>query len=375
MHCIVITRFGKNQPGFLDFSYRIRALNKRYQLTIVSNAPLRQAELMVEGAEYIVFPEGSGRIGWLRYIWNCARLIRARQPDCAVLLHSTTAPVALLTRVPTVVYWNEYPARLPGASEGFSPVKQLVGASSYWLAFLGARKAARVMPIGEAHADDLLAHGYDPTRMRLIYMGVDPIFTKVGLAGERVSDESPLELVYIGSVSKARGRDVMLEAVALANRQCMIARLTIVGAGTEQLEYCTNYARQLGIADAVTVHGRVPGHEIPAFLKQADAGLCLWEDQPWWRFNPPTKLFEYLVAGLPVMASNIRTHTQYITHGQNGLIFEYDSSSLAQAIQTLWERRAEMPALKQRAFDSSAPYLWENIEPVFLRTIEELACK
>jgi glycosyltransferase involved in cell wall biosynthesis len=95
----------------------------------------------------------------------------------------------------------------------------------------------------------------------------------------------------------------------------------------------------------------------------------------WWRFNPPTKLFEYLVAGLPVLASDIRTHTQYITHRQNGLIFEYDSSSLSRAIQVLWERRAELPAFKQQAFESGTPYLWEHIEPVFLETIEKMAIK
>lgn len=376
MNCIVITRFAKDQPGFLDFSYRIKALGKRFQLTIVSNIPLDQAELQVAGAEYIVIPEGSGRIGWLRFIWNCARLIRARQPDCAVLLHSIVAPVALLTgRVPTAVYWNEHPTHFTGQPDGFSPAKRAVRAVARWLVFQGARKAACVMPIGEAHAEDLLAHGCDAQRLRLIYMGADSMFAQAGLAFVRETNDSPLELIYIGTVSKARGRDVMLEAVSMVNKQGMRARLTIVGADAEQLDYCANYARQLGITDAVIMHGRVPGRDIPGFLKHADVGLCLWEDQPWWRFNPPTKLFEYLVAGLPVLASNIRTHTQYIAHGQNGIVFEYESGSLAQAIRELSERCAELPTFKQRAFESSTPYLWESIEPVFLQTVQELACK
>lgn len=373
--CLIITQFAEHQPGFLDFSYRIKALGKRFQLTIVSNIPLHHAELQVPGAEYLVLPEGVGRIGWLRYIWNCARVIRARQPDCAVLLHSIVAPVAMLTgRVPTAVYWNEHPTHFTGKPAGFAPAKQLVRAVSRWLVFQGARKATRVMPIGEAHAEDLLAHGCDSERMRLIYMGADPMFSKAGLVSGRGSF-TPLELIYIGTVSKARGRDVMLEALAIANKQRKVARMTIVGADDEQLKHCTDYAQKLGIADAVAVHGRVPGWDIPGFLSHADAGLCLWEDQPWWRFNPPTKLFEYLVAGLPVLASDICTHTQYIKNGQNGLVFEYDSGSLAQAIQALWERRAELPALKQRAFESSTPYMWENIEPVFLQSIEELVCK
>jgi glycosyltransferase involved in cell wall biosynthesis len=231
------------------------------------------------------------------------------------------------------------------------------------------------MPIGEAHHDDLLAQGCKPERTKLIYMGVDERFRGVSLKRTRQDVNDPLELLYTGTVQKARGRDVMLEAMALVAKAGLPVHLTMVGASTEELDYCNAYAQQLGISSAVTMHGRVPGNEIPAYIAQADAGICIWEDRPWWRFNPPTKLFEYLVAGLPVLASNICTHTQYITHGQNGLVFEYDSGDLARAIQALWEQRAELPAFKQRASESSTPYLWENIEPVFLQSIEKLACK
>ncbi len=146
--------------------------------------------------------------------------------------------------------------------------------------------------------------------------------------------DAPLELIYVGSVSKARGRDVMLEALAIANRERCIARLTLVGASDAELAYCRDYASRLGIADAVRVQGRIAGDAVPACLRGADAGLCLWEDLPWWRFNPPTKLFEYLVAGLPVLASDIRTHTAYVAEGHNGFIFSYDSNSLARTIRT-----------------------------------------
>ena len=371
--CVIITRFRKDQPGFLDFSYRIKVLAQHYRLTIVSDAPLIQPELVVKPAEYVVLPSGKGRFGWLRYLWNCTRLVRARRPNRVVLLHSSVAPVTLLSGgVPTAVYWNEHPTHFTAAPEGFAPLKHAVRGALRWLVFEGARKAALVMPIGEAHMGDLLAHGCDPQRARLIYMGVDASFARVALSGELKKDDSPLELIYVGSVSKARGRDVMLEALALANEQGIIARLTVVGAGADELEYCRNYARRLGIAEAVSVHGRVAGHEIPGFLKDADAGICIWEDRPWWRFNPPTKLFEYLVAGLPVLASNIRTHTQYVSDWDNGVIFDYESKSLAQAIRKLWERRAQLPALQQRASQSGEQYLWGRIEPEFSEAIEEL---
>lgn len=83
-------------------------------------------------------------------------------------------------------------------------------------------------------------------------------------------------------------------------------------------------------------------------------------------------LFDYLVAGLPVLASNIRTHTQYVRHGENGMIFEYDSHSVARTIRDLSERRSDIPDLKRRAYASGQPYLWDAIEPEFVKTIAAL---
>lgn len=354
----------------MDFSYRIKSLARVYQITLVSNRPLTEPELQVQGAGYVVLPGGEGRMAWLRYLWHCARLIRARSPEVAVLLHSTVAPVALLCgNVVTVTYWNEHPSHFSPAPAGRFPLKKWIRRGLRWLLFEGARRSSIVMPIGEAHRADLLQQGCPAERIALLYMGVDPIFHRVALTPP-VPMNMPLRLLYIGSVSPARGRDVMLEAIAQANTETTIATLTLVGACPVQQRYCSDYAERLGIADAVTVVGRVSGYQIPDFMRTADAGLCLWEDQPWWRFNPPTKLFEYLAAGLPVLASNIGTHTQYITDQGNGLIFEYDSSSLAATIKQLWQRRAEIPAFKQRAAASGEQYLWPGIEPAFLRTVQ-----
>lgn len=374
--CMVITRFARNQPGYLDFAYRIEALSKHYEVTLVSDHPLNVPEMAIKGVRHHVLPGGESQLGWFRYLWSAARFVRQQRPDCVILLGTLAAPVAhFLGNAPVAIYWNEHAIRLKSTTPAHL-IKRLYHDWRHRYFFIGAaRRADLLMPIGEAHLEDLLAQGCKPARTKLIYMGVDERFRAVSLKRARQDVNESLELVYTGSVKKARGRDVMLEAVAMAVKAGVPVRLTMVGASLEELAYCNAYAQQLGISDSVTLHGRVPGHEIPGYIAEADAGICIWEDRPWWRFNPPTKLFEYLVAGLPVLASNICTHTQYISHGHNGLIFEYDSGSLAQAIQALWECRAELPAFKQRAFESSTPYLWEDIEPVFLQSIKELACK
>lgn len=371
--CVVVTRFSRIQPGYLDFSYRIEALAKTYNVTLLSSFPLDVPELQIGGVNHVVLGGSRSLAGLLRYLWAAGSFIRRARPDCVILLHTLTAPlVYLLRKTPHALYWNEHAIRFRGnAREG--PVKNLLGTLKYNVLFLiPTTRADLVMPIGEAHRDDLLLQGCRPERLKMIYMGVDERFSGVAMERKRASPDAPIELIYTGSVQKERGRDVMLEGVAKAAGAGVHARLTLVGAQPSEADHCQRYARELGIEHQIRIYGRVPGHEIPRYIADSDAGICIWEDRPWWRFNPPTKLFEYLVAGLPVLASNIRTHTEYVRHGENGLIFEYDSSSFAEAISTLWTKRRELPSMKQRAFESGRPYLWNSLEPVFLEAVADL---
>jgi len=372
--CIVVTTFAEGQPGFLDFSYRIRSLASRYRLTLISTFPLTQEELLYSEVEYLVIVSSSGRKGWLGYLWKCAALIRQRNPDVAILLHSMAAPVSLMVgKIPTVTYWNEHPTHVAPDPVDAPFYRRWIRATVRWIMFYGACRSHLVMPIGEAHRDDLMMHGCSPGQIRMIYMGVDNVFAGVALDAPNSENDEVLRLIYVGSVHPERGRDVMLEAIAIANRDGKKAHLTIVGAGQDQLEYCQQEIQRLGISDAVTLHGRVPGSHIPDYMRAADAGLCLWEDLPWYRFNPPTKLFEYLVAGLPVLASNIRTHTEYVKHRENGLVFDYGSPGLAKAIVSFWHLHGQRFSMKKRAMQSGMQYLWPTIEPQFLDAVDEVA--
>ncbi len=376
--CIVVTCFSESQPGYLDFSYRLHALAKHYQLTILSQDKLMQAELIVEGADYQALGRKSGKLGWLTYLNQCASYIRKQQPTIVVLLHSSAAPISLMVgKTPTCLYWNEHPTNLMHVIKGFSPVRNILARMAHWLIFLGAKQSDLVMPIGEDHQDDLVRHGVDDAKIKMICMGVAASFVQKQAQSE-ISRNKPIHFIYIGTVSQARGRDVMLNAMALLAKETTIfqinnvLKLSIVGATEAELAFCQQRINDLKIAEFVSVEGRVSGHMIPQYLAQADVGICLWEKNQWNEFNPPTKLFEYLVAGIPVLASNIRTHTRYIQDWQNGIIFDYDANSLAQAIVSINDQKSKIIALKKQAQESGKQYLWEKIEPIFIKEVQEL---
>ncbi len=371
-NCIVVLSLDSNQPGFLDFSYRLKALAENYALTILSQDAYLQDELNVS-THFVSLGRGKGKLGWLSYLFKCASYIRQHKADVVVLLHSSAAPIALMgVKTPICLYWNEHPTNMIQENVENNPVKNWIARMMQKLVFTGAKKADVVMPIGEEHLDDLLKNGIDPAKLKMIYMGVADTF----LLEDTVAYDAnhPLELIYVGTISGPRGRDVMIEGLAQAvSMGCKHVRLTLVGANQEQMTFCQNKVNALGVANYITILPRVNGDKIPELLKSGDVGICLWEDRPWWRFNPPTKLFEYLVAGLPVLASNIRTHTRYIKNWENGLIFDYDAHAFAHAIKQLLDHQDKIRVMRARALDAGTQHLWSKLEPVFLNEVSKVA--
>lgn len=365
---VIVTWFFPGQPGFLDFSYRIRTLSEHYDITVLARAPIVQEELLTKRVKYkTLSTEGTSKRDMLKYQYAAWREIQSNRPAGVVLLGSQLAAMALaIQNFPTIVYWNEHPSHFANPDQK-STFKRWVNRLFYRLAYRGAKAASLVLPIGEAHRDDLIEKGVPPSKVEMMYMGVHPMFEIISPSAQPTPG-GKIRMIYTGSVEEARGRDVMLEGLALANAEKSIATLTIVGASEEQIYYCSRKAIELGVSSDVKVVGRVPGYEIPKFLQDADFGICIWEDRPCWRFNPPTKLFEYLVAGLPILASNIRTHTQYVAHLDNGIIFDYGPEEFSKAIHIAC--RQDIVALRLNARNAGVRYLWPQIEQQLVAAIE-----
>lgn len=370
---VIGTWFYQNQPGFLDFKYRIETLSRHYEVVLALRDASFEKQFPCEHLRVkILSTARTGKRPLFSFIRRLANLVREEQPDLVVLLGSQLALASLLIRaVPVVLYWNEHPSHFFGGQSRSQLIKRAFGALLVRASFWAASRCRLVMPIGEAHYEDLLQHGVSRERLELVYMGVSSDFSQESATRGR---GDRLQLIYTGTVAKERGRDVMMEGVALACRAGVPCHLTLVGADEDQQEYCADRATELGLgAEALTVVGRVAGTEVPKYLRAADLGICIWEDRLWWRFNPPTKLFEYLVAGLPVLASRIRTHTDYIEDGVNGYVFDYDPKSLASCLERVWARKSDLPLASQRAVMSGEQFKWVGIEPRFLALVRS-AC-
>jgi glycosyltransferase involved in cell wall biosynthesis len=120
-----------------------------------------------------------------------------------------------------------------------------------------------------------------------------------------IDADAPLVL-YTGTFETYQGLDLLLEAAGLLARSHPAVRVLIVGGRPEQVEAARAVAARTGAQAIFT--GYQPAREIPAYVAACDvlaspriAGT-----------NTPLKIYSYLRAGKPIVATDLHTHTQVL---------------------------------------------------------------
>ena len=165
-----------------------------------------------------------------------------------------------------------------------------------------------------------------------------------------------LKIIYIGSTHYERNLLTLAKAVIQAVEKGMNYHLTIIGAGAQQEELKTFASIHPAI---LSVHDAVPHEDIPRWLAKAHLGALPFPDEEKFRVSSPIKLFEYMAAGLPVMATRIACHTD-VMHDQPYALYAEgsDSASLLAALEKIWLTQDNLPDLGQQAIRDAAQWSW-----------------
>lgn len=118
---------------------------------------------------------------------------------------------------------------------------------------------------------------------------------------------TPLVL-YTGTFEAYQGLDLLFAAAAQVVAQRRDARFLLAGGRPEQVEKARVQARQAGVEEVTIFAGERPAEEIPLFLDAADVLVSPRSTGT----NTPLKIYQYLRAGRPIVATRLLTHTQVL---------------------------------------------------------------
>jgi glycosyltransferase involved in cell wall biosynthesis len=291
-----------------------------------------EAPAMVAGVEVETFRRGAGWHGRLRALPALARqaaasgaaVLHASEPDSwlAALLAARRSGARVVIDV-----HEHYPSRLDARLP--APLRPLARAALR----LGCRLAGLAADAVVVAKDGLAADFGVPART----VAVRNYALPVPLPPRRHAP-GPLTLVHAGALGRSRGWPQMLAALALAPPG---TRLRLIGRFTDgsEAEFHAR-AAALNLTHRIETLPWLPHAEALARVAEADIALVLFQaGEVNHRLALPHKLFDAMLAGLPVIAPDFATEVATVVReaGCGELVDTADPAAIAAAIARLAE--------------------------------------
>ncbi|EAC3456729.1 glycosyltransferase [Listeria monocytogenes] len=172
--------------------------------------------------------------------------------------------------------------------------------------------------------------------------------------------------VYVGDLVRDRGVFEMLQLIKnLKARGYATVCLKLIGPMHSSIkEEVLDFIITNELVDMIKMYGRIPYTEIWEHYASAHVGLCLLHPIPNYMHSLATKLFEYMAAGLPILATNIPDWKELIEETGTGLttnVFDMqDTTNQAEKMMQSQALRERFSDNGRKAFNSR--YNWQTEE-------------
>jgi glycosyltransferase involved in cell wall biosynthesis len=139
-------------------------------------------------------------------------------------------------------------------------------------------------------------------------------------------------IMYHGSLVERNGVDMAVRALPIVRKSVPGAELKIYGKQTPFLDQVMEQAKQMGLQDSVSYMGPRRLEDLVGEIEACDLGVIPNQRNPFTDINTPTRIFEYLALGKPVVAPSTPGILDYF--GEDSLFFfkSGDADDLAREI-------------------------------------------
>jgi glycosyltransferase involved in cell wall biosynthesis len=197
---------------------------------------------------------------------------------------------------------------------------------------------------------------------------LSPLRQRIGAA------EDEIVILYQGGYySGTRAIDVLIRAVALLPAQY---RLVLLGFGSDQEEALLHdLIEGLHLSTRVMMLPAVSHRELPEYTAGADIGVIPFRLRTMdMQLCSPNKLYEYMAASIPVLASAADELKEVLTETGAGLTYDYDDpADLAKQVLALGPDRGSLRhigAKGRRAAETR--YCWQSAEHLLVNAYSAL---
>ena len=169
-------------------------------------------------------------------------------------------------------------------------------------------------------------------------------------------------VMYTGTLETYQGIPMLMESMIHLPEEF---KLALIGGKPEQVEAIKQKAQEMGLGERMVLTGRKPAGDIPYYLKAAD----ILASPRILGTNIPLKIYSYLKSGIPVVATNLYTHTQTLT-ADISILTEPEAEAFAEGIKDAAGEKGQTIA-RQAAEFCAEHYTYERYVELVKTSLEK----
>ncbi|MGN1401791.1 MAG: glycosyltransferase [Bacillus sp. (in: firmicutes)] len=175
-------------------------------------------------------------------------------------------------------------------------------------------------------------------------------------------------LLYQGGIQTGRGLDKLIQAVPSFRE----GTLVLIGDGKIKPEL-EQMVSDMKLQNRVKFFPKVPLQELPKYTRTAYLGFQVLNNVCFNHYSASSnKLFEYMMAGVPVVACDFPEIKQVVEGNRTGLIVDsHDPRSIAKAVNTLTADPLLRDRLSKNSYQARNKYNWDEEQMNFLKVYKD----
>lgn len=184
--------------------------------------------------------------------------------------------------------------------------------------------------------------------------------------------QKSLVIMYHGSLVERNGLDLAVKAVANARQTIPGIELKIYGRRTPFLDQVMGEVHNQGLRDCIQYFGPKRLEELVGAIEACDVGIIPNHRNAFTEINTPTRMFEYIALGKPVIAPRTPGIQDYFSAGSIFFFEPGDAQELAKSIEYVFCHPSEAIESTKRGQEVYLAHAWSQEKKVLVTLIDNL---
>jgi glycosyltransferase involved in cell wall biosynthesis len=359
------------------------------EVVAIMQDPSQLRTEVVSGVKVLRLPMQKSRSGKIGYILNYAVFVAACLGIVAWRVLFRRYHFVHVHNMPDFLVLAALPAKLLGARvilDLHDPMPELMRSiygfdEKHWVVGLlrtverwSIAVSDRVLTVNLACRRIFSGRSCEENKIEVVMNAPDErIFEFKEAAEGREADESkPFVFMYHGSIVARHGLDLAVEALSQVAAAHPNVELHVYGARNDYLDETLAKAQNLGMRERVIHFGPTDQRGIARAIDACDVGLIPNRRSIFTEINTPTRIFEYLARGKPVIAPDSRGITEYFEEDELVFFRLGDAGHLAEKMRLAIEDPAALRQSSRRGQRVFLRHRWSSQRARFLGAIKDM---